>query len=88
MRGERLPTAKQQWSLARSMKRQFLVDQNILFKRNLEYESDDDFGEDLGQDIQMAYEDDDFTDSEDEEGGPVKQKTEEELMLEEMEALR
>ena len=47
-RGERIPTAKEQWSLAKSMKRTFLVDGNYMEKRDWVYESDDDLGEDLG----------------------------------------
>ena len=50
-RGERLPSHKEQWSLAKSMKRTFMVDSNFLTKRDWEYESDDDEGEDLGAEI-------------------------------------
>ena len=47
-RGERLPTAKEQWTLAKSLRRQALFDRNTLIKQRAEYESDDDHGEDLG----------------------------------------
>ena len=48
-RGERIPGPKEQWTLAKSMRRNFMVDQNKLWKRDWIYESDDDEGEDLGQ---------------------------------------
>ena len=50
-RGEYLPTHQEQWSLAKSMKRQFLVDGNKMEKRMWEFDSSDDEGEDLGEDI-------------------------------------
>ena len=51
-RGERMPDAKEQWSLAKSMKRTFMVDSNTMTKRDWEYESDDDVGENLGDAVQ------------------------------------
>lgn len=47
-RGERLPTASEQWTLARAIKKSSIKDGNFFKKQNLEYASDDDFGEDLG----------------------------------------
>ena len=47
-RGERIPSAKEQWSLSNSMFRMMIKDRNSLFKNNYEYESEDDIGEDLG----------------------------------------
>ena len=47
-RGERIPDAKEQWTLANSIYREGIKDRNFLFKQRLEYESDDDLGEDLG----------------------------------------
>ena len=65
-RGERIPNHKEQWSLAKSMKRTFLVDGNHMSKRDYEFDSSDDEGEDLGQDIR----DEDYEDEmEDGEGG-------------------
>ena len=49
IRGERIPDAEEQWTLANSMRRTQLNDYNKVRKWNWEYESDDDFGEDLGQ---------------------------------------
>ena len=47
-RGERIPNAQEQWTLANSVYRQAIKDRNHLHKRDWEYESDDDLGEDLG----------------------------------------
>ena len=47
-RGERLPTAGEQWTLAKSFRRTQLKDGNALRRQMWEYESDDDMGEDLG----------------------------------------
>ena len=47
-RGERIPDAKEQWTLHNALKRQKLKDYNVLHKWHEAYESDDDFGEDLG----------------------------------------
>ena len=47
-RGERIPDAKEQWTLQNAIKRQKLKDYNVLHKWHEAYESDDDFGEDLG----------------------------------------
>ena len=47
-RGERIPTAKEQWTLSNSVHRQMINDRNYLVKQRWEYESDDDMGEDLG----------------------------------------
>ena len=47
-RGERIPTGDEQWSLMKSFRRTYLNDQNRYAKEDLEYESDDDFGEDTG----------------------------------------
>ena len=47
-RGERIPTAKEQWTLARSVRRLNIKDRNVLKNQLMEYESDDDFGENLG----------------------------------------
>ena len=75
-----MPGPKEQWTLAKSMRRSFLVDNNKLVKRDWEYESSDDEGEDLGQDIVV---DDDFDDELDEDA-PPRQKTEQELLMEKM----
>lgn len=48
-RGERIPSASEQWTLARAIKKGAIKDHNYFKKQNLEYASDDDFGEDLGQ---------------------------------------
>ena len=50
-RGERMPTPREQWSLAKSVRRTALTDQNKLVKSEWIYESSDDEGEDLGQDV-------------------------------------
>ena len=81
-RGERLPGPKEQWTLAKSMRRTFMKDNNVMFKRDWHYESDDDFGEDLGQDAEQEDFDEEFSDEE--EGGKPRQKTEEELLMEQM----
>ena len=47
-RGERMPTAKEQWTLAKSLRRTQLKDRNALVKQMWEYESDEEIGEDLG----------------------------------------
>ncbi len=47
-RGERMPTAKEQWTLSNAVFRDSIKDRNMLIKYNYEYESDDDMGEDLG----------------------------------------
>ncbi len=49
-RGERIPTGHEQWSLVKSLRRQYLNDQNYYKKVELVYESDDDRGEDNGMD--------------------------------------
>ena len=77
-RGERLPTGKEQWRLAKSFKRQYMYDGNKLIKRDWEYASDDDEGEDLGSDVI----DEDYEDELEE--GEERKKTEEELMMEEL----
>ena len=43
-----MPDAKEQWTLARAIRRQQLKDRNSLNRMDWEYESDDDIGEDLG----------------------------------------
>lgn len=48
-RGERLPSASEQWTLARSIRRTQLKDRNALNRQMWEYESEDDIGEDLGE---------------------------------------
>ena len=47
-RGERIPDAKEQWTLANSAYRLTIKDRNALFRYDWEYESDEDLGEDLG----------------------------------------
>ena len=47
-RGERIPDAKEQWTLANAVFREAIKDRNVLYKQKFEYESDDDMGEDLG----------------------------------------
>lgn len=78
-RGERLPTPKEQWTLAKSLRRSFLVDQNKILRREWQYESSDDEGEDLG--AAVLDEEEEAYDSDDEDA-PKRQKTEEELLLE------
>ena len=53
-RGERMPNAKEQWTLSQGMFRVMIKDRNDLFKQRYEYESDDDMGEDLGGDADAA----------------------------------
>ncbi len=48
-RGERIPTDYEQWSLAKSFRRQYMNDQNRLFRNDWNYESEDDIGEDIGK---------------------------------------
>ena len=60
-----------------------MKDNNVMFKRDWAYESDDDFGEDLGQDAEEEDYDEELSDG-DEEGGKPRQKTEEELLMESM----
>ena len=55
-----------------------LVDVNKVYKRDMEYESSDEEGEDLGQDVQIEMDDDYDSDDED---GPKKPMTEEERLL-------
>ena len=43
-----MPTASEQWTLANATMRLAIKDRNMLVKQRLEYESDDDMGEDLG----------------------------------------
>ena len=81
-RGERLPTGKEQWRLAKSYKRQYMMDGNRLIKRDWQYESDDDEGEDLGSDVI----DEDYEDELEE--GEQRQLTEEEILIREAEGLR
>merc|ERR1712060_76271 len=47
-RGERIPDTKEQWTLAKSLRRLAIKDRNKLHKFDHLYESDDDFGESLG----------------------------------------
>ena len=47
-RGERLPTASEQWRLSKAVRRINLKDRNWYVKQRLEYESDEDMGEDTG----------------------------------------
>ena len=53
-RGERIPTAKEQWTLAQGVFRTNIKDRNVLSKQRYEYESDEDMGEDLGGDPEGA----------------------------------
>ena len=78
-RGERLTTPKETWTLARNLRRSYIHEGNRMVKRDWEYESSDDDGEDLGQGV--AFDDDDEYDSDDEDA-PKRQKTEEELLME------
>lgn len=50
-RGERLPSASEQWTIAKSHRRTQLKDRNALYKQMWEYESDDDMGEDMGDSV-------------------------------------
>ena len=47
-RGERMPSAEEQWTLSNSIRRQNIKDRNYMHKWNWEYDSDEDMGEDLG----------------------------------------
>lgn len=49
IRGERMPTTKEQWSLAKNINRSVLKDASYARKQTLEYESDEDFHEYLGE---------------------------------------
>ena len=49
-RGERMPSAEEQWTLSNAIFRQRIKDHNYMHKWNLEYDSDEDMGEDLGGD--------------------------------------
>ena len=46
-----MPSAKEQWTLAKAVRRTIIKDRNVLVKQRYEYESDDDFGEDLEGDL-------------------------------------
>ena len=46
-----MPNAKEQWTLAKAVRRTIIKDRNVLVKQRYEYESDDDFGEDLEGDL-------------------------------------
>lgn len=48
VRGERMPTTKEQWTLARNIRRTLLKTAAKARKEDWEYESDDDEGEYLG----------------------------------------
>ena len=77
-RGELLPGPKETWSLAKNLQRQSLTMTNKAYKRDVEYESDEDEGEDLGQNIVVEMDDDYDSDDED---GPKKPMTEEERLM-------
>ena len=47
-RGERIPNMKEQWTLAKSIRRINIKDGNFLRRQDWMYDSDDDFGENLG----------------------------------------
>ena len=47
-RGERMPSAHEQWTLSNAIHRLSIKDRNLLVNSRMEYESDDDLGEDLG----------------------------------------
>ena len=47
-RGERIPTAREQWTMSHSVRRMRIKDRNVLHKHAKPYASDDDEGEDLG----------------------------------------
>ena len=66
------------------MRRTMLVDKNKVTRRDWEYESSDDEGENLGSAVLMEEEDEYDSDDED---APKKPKTEEELMKEQLEAI-
>ena len=48
VRGERIPTAEEQWTLAKAVRRQVLKDAQGARKSRLHYESEDDEGEEIG----------------------------------------
>ena len=48
-RGERIPADHEQWSLAKAMRREYMIDENKLRKDEWHYESEDDEGEDVGK---------------------------------------
>ena len=48
-RGERIPTASEQWTLARAFRRTYMQDMNRMIRDEWEYESEDDIGEDIGK---------------------------------------
>lgn len=79
-RGERLPTPKESWTLAKSLRRSYIADSNKIMYRDFEYESSDDEGEDLGSNVQIDEDEEEY-DSDDEDA-PKRQKTEEELLME------
>ena len=70
-RGERMPTPREQWSLAKSVRRTALTDQNKLLKTEWVYESSDDEGEDLGQDVRNEDYEEEL-----EDGGQVEEDKE------------
>ena len=79
-RGEGMLSPEKQWSLAKSVKRTFITDGNTMVKRDWIYESDDDYGEDLGQDVvDEDYEDELY----DDEGGDKKLMTKDERLMKE-----
>ena len=43
-----MPNAKEQWTLSQGVHRDIIKDNNYLYKQRLQYDSDDDMGEDLG----------------------------------------
>lgn len=49
IRGERMPTTSEQWTLARNIRRTLIKDANRMRKDALVYESDEDFAEYLGE---------------------------------------
>ena len=70
------------------MKRTFIVDGNFMTKRDWLYESDDDMGEDLGQDVVNEDYEEELDDGV--EGGDANKKplTEEEKLIKEMEKIK
>ena len=53
-RGERLPSAEEQWTLSNAIFRQNIKDRNYMHKWSWEYDSDEDMGEDLGGDADFV----------------------------------
>ena len=53
-RGERMPSAEEQWTLSNAINRQKIKDRNYMHKWNWEYDSDEDMGEDLGGDADFV----------------------------------